>query len=117
MSSFQNSDLNALVLDLGRAAATIKAKAYGQAKTSIGAIEATARTFVPRRTGATAASISSEVQIEAGSVVAESGPTTRHARFVEWGTYKDAPQAFMGPALDRHSGEFEGGLANEAEQI
>jgi HK97 gp10 family phage protein len=36
--------------------------------------------------------------------------TADHARFVEDGTYKDAPQPFMGPALDEHEEPFVTGL-------
>jgi HK97 gp10 family phage protein len=34
------------------------------------------------------------------------GPTVSYAPFVEFGTSRMAPRAFMGPALDRYSGVF-----------
>jgi len=39
----------------------------------------------------------------------EVGPTARHGAFMEYGTYKDAPQPYMGPAADMH----EDALVNE----
>ena len=37
----------------------------------------------------------------------EVGPTARHGGFMEYGTYKDAPQPYMGPAVNKHEPELE----------
>lgn len=36
-----------------------------------------------------------------GAMSAEVGPTAHYGGYVEWGTRYQAPQAYMGPALDR----------------
>lgn len=74
-------------------------------------IRGTARAFAPRDEGTMARSISYSSKLVPGGAVGEIGPTARRDGFpypaaVEWGTSKMAPQAFMGPALDRHSAEF-----------
>lgn len=111
--SFQFVGLNRVAADFSKAAAEAKPRATEAVTNVIEKVEETAKTFVPVDTGATRDSISSEVTASAGMVTGEAGPTTRHAVFVEWGTYKDAPQAFMGPALDRHSHELEQSLIDE----
>jgi HK97 gp10 family phage protein len=65
-------------------------------------VEATARAIAPKLTGATAASI----HVDRTKNGAEVGPTTPWAPFVEYGTWKDAPQPFMGPAAERHQDEL-----------
>lgn len=57
--------------------------------------------------------------IRPGGVEGEIGPTARRDGFpypaaVEWGTSKMAPQAFAGPALDRHSADFVAAIARQA---
>lgn len=104
---FQAPGLNLLIYDLARASQAIKGDVEDAVRQAAQNVESTARGFVPVRTGELRDSISSEVRNDGGFVVGEVGPTARHGRFVEWGTYKDAPQAFMGPALDRHSHELD----------
>lgn len=68
-------------------------------------IEATARDLAPvGPTGDLKSSIHTTVTGER----AEVGPTVRYARFVEFGTYKDAPQPYMWPAADKHEPELMG---------
>ena len=117
MALFQYPELLILERDLSKASKDIKNKAFDVTDAAIGDVVSTSQSLVPRDTGETADSISGETKAEAGYVTGEAGPTTRHAIFVEFGTYKDAPQAFMGPALDRHSGEWEERLADEAADI
>lgn len=42
-----------------------------------------------------------------GGRVAQIISPTRYAEFVEWGTYKDAPQPFMQPALEAEGPQFQ----------
>lgn len=65
-------------------------------------IEGTAKSLAPRRTGALANSI----RTDGSGTFREVGPTERYGRFMEFGTYKDAPQPFMGPAADQHEDDL-----------
>lgn len=47
----------------------------------------------------------------------EVGTTARHGWFMENGTYKDAPQPFLGPALDENESELVTGLEDVAGDI
>lgn len=108
------SGLDAVVLDISHAGAEIKSKARAITEAKINDVANTAKSLVPQDTGATGDSISSDVVESAGMVIGEAGPSTRYAQFIEYGTYKDAPQAFMGPALDRHSGDYQEQLGDAA---
>ena len=107
--------LNTVIVSLAKASVDVKRGAADRMEKVLTNIDQTAASLAPRDTGATAESIDHEVTQGFGSVTGESGPHTRQAPFMEWGTYKDAPQAFMGPALDRHSHELEEGLADLGE--
>lgn len=67
-------------------------------------VAATAQRLVPVDTSATKNSIG--VDTMPGGLAAEVGPTTHYAYWLEHGTTKMAPHAFMGPALDRHTPDF-----------
>lgn len=74
------------------------------------AAEATAddaRQLAPVRTGALRSSIEATIS----GTRAEVGPTASYAPFVEFGTYKDAPQPFMGPAISKHEEDLATELA------
>jgi HK97 gp10 family phage protein len=82
------------------------ATADGHAKTATAEaaarIEAAAKSLAPKLTGALAASITTDPTKNG----AEVGPTVRYAPFVEYGTWKDPPQPFMGPAAERHEADL-----------
>lgn len=107
--------LNELVVDLTRAGVVAKAQAEQQTRSTIGSIVDTAKSLVPVDTGATRDSISGEVRSESGAVVGEAGAGTKQAIFAEYGTSRTGPQAFMGPALDRHEPGFISALEDAAE--
>lgn len=72
-------------------------------------VEGTAKLFCPVDTGHLKGSIGPPDYGGDGRFGAISATITAHAHYaayVEFGTRYMAPQAFMGPALDRHSGEF-----------
>lgn len=98
--------LNEVIADFGRAGARALPEAAEVVEHYIGRVTSTAKTLAPRRTGATAQSIHDDVSVGGGRAIGESGPTTRQGFFMEYGTYKDPPQASMGPSLDRHSADF-----------
>lgn len=87
----------------------VAAEANGRKATSETArkVEAKAKSLAPKRTGALARSISTD-ETENGSEV---GPTVRYASFVEYGTWKDAPQPFMGPAAEGAEDDLAGNLS------
>lgn len=76
-------------------------------------IEGTAKAFCPVDTGNLRNSIGTTVTGDGryGAMEAEIGTDVEYAVFQEYGTSRMAPQAFLGPALDRHSGEFLAALA------
>ena len=82
------------------------ATADGHAKTATAEaaerIEATAKSLAPKLTGALAASITTDPT----KTGAEVGPTVQYAPFVEYGTWKDPPQPFMGPAAEGSEDEL-----------
>lgn len=97
-------ELNKVAIDLHGAGLRAQLGARrAVAKTAL-EIEATAKSLAPVDTGALRNSISSD--ITDGRYAAEIGPTVEYAPYVEYGTSRMAPQAYMGPALDRHGGEF-----------
>lgn len=65
-----------------------------------------AKIFAPRDTGALANSIAGEVSYSAASTVGEFGPTVNYGAYVEEGTSRNAPQAYVGPAFDRNTPPF-----------
>lgn len=72
------------------------------------AIEGTAQQFAPVDTGATRNSIGTDFYGDGrfGQFAAEIGPTTEYSPMLEFGTAHMGPHAFVGPALDRHSGDY-----------
>lgn len=95
-------DLTAAGRQVGQQARTVVRKtAYD--------IQASAKDIAPVDTGNLKSSITtSDLRIgTTGTIAAEIGPTANYGAFVENGTSRQAPQAYMGPAADRHSGAFE----------
>lgn len=82
-------------------------------------VEATAKEFAPVDTGALMNSIGTDFYGDGRfeSMSAEIGPTVDYGAYVEWGTSTHAPQAFMGPALDRHGWELEAAIADLADVL
>lgn len=98
------SELLALSADLGKASYEVTRKAQQVVAKAAHDIEGDGKRLAPVDTGALRNSIGT--RISGGGLTAEIGPTVDYAVFVEYGTRRMAPRAFMGPALDRHSGAF-----------
>lgn len=104
------SGINRLAVDMGKVAGKTVPLAAAAVRKSISDIEGTAKMFCPVDTGNLRSSISSTVIGLSG----ETGPTAEYGIWVELGTSTQAPAAYMGPAFDRHVGEFELALARIA---
>lgn len=109
MSGFD--DLNRLAVDLTKAAAAAQAKAPLVVRKAAHDVEAIAKTFCPVDTGFLQNSIG--VDLAFAEVKATIGPTAEYGPYVEFGTSRQAPAAFMGPALDR----VEPGFVQAIEQL
>lgn len=70
-------------------------------------IKRDAQAFAPVDTGNLRNSIAYETRELTDSVVGEVYATASYAHYVEFGTSRMAPHAYLGPALDRHGAEFE----------
>jgi len=73
-------------------------------------IEANAKKIVPVDTGNLRSSISTSIERHAEGqgyeTAAEIGPEAAYGVFLEVGTSRMAPRAYMGPSLDRYSPSF-----------
>lgn len=96
--------------DLNRVAVTLKAagvRAQVQGdrltRSAAFAVQANAMVIAPVDTGTLRQSITVEFHggLLAGGLVAVVAPQVSYGYFVEFGTSRQAPQAFMGPSLDR----------------
>lgn len=102
------AELNPVAVSLNHAAAEARPLAEIAVRKTALDIEATSKAFAPVDTGALRNSIGSDIHAdgEHGSIEAEIGPTVKYAPYLEFGTSRMAPRAFMGPALDRHAPSF-----------
>ena len=69
-----------------------------------------AQAFAPVDTGNLRSSITYETREAATSVVGEVGPTASYGAYVEFGTSRMAPHAYMGPAFDRNASAFQSAM-------
>lgn len=103
---FDFSELNKLAVDLGKVGPHVVPRARVILEKSSADIERDGKVFCPVDTGNLRNSISRDLK----GLEAEIGPTASYGSYVEFGTSRKGPAAYMGPALDRHSGEFEQAL-------
>ena len=96
------SEVNNLAADLGSAGPRAVVKVQAVIAKTAHDVEGTAKQMAPVDTGALRGSIG----VDIGVLTATIGPTVSYAPYVEFGTSRMAPQAFMGPALDRHNPAF-----------
>lgn len=109
------SELNQLAVTVSATTGQLGALASAALRKSASDIERDAKVFAPVDTGNLRSSISTTVNGDGrfSTMEAEIGPTAEYAAHVEYGTSTQAPAAYMGPAFDRHAGEF----ATALEQI
>jgi HK97 gp10 family phage protein len=81
-------------------------------------VEALGKQFCPVDTGNLRNSIGTDFLGYSGNqVAAEVGPTASYGGFVEWGTHRMAPHAYMGPAADIVAPEFEAAMLSLADPL
>lgn len=104
------SGLNTITRRLEAESLVAVRKASQVVRASALRVVATAQQFVPVDTGATKSSIFAQAAgggaMASGTTDVTIGPTTSYAPYLEWGTSRMAPFAFMGPALDRETPGF-----------
>lgn len=105
-------DLNRLAVDLGRAGARAVPLAGAAIAKTAAAIEAEGKAFAPVDTGNLRNSISRDVM----GLRAEIGPTANYGGFVEFGTSRMAPHAYMGAAFDRKAPDLQAALEQIADR-
>jgi HK97 gp10 family phage protein len=98
------SQMNTLAADLGRASFYIAAQASKAVRKTGEDIVREAQAFAPVRTGNLRNSIGADY--DGDGLGFEAGPTASYGGYVELGTSKMAPHAYMGPAFDRATPGF-----------
>jgi len=116
--SFDVSDLNRLAADLSGAGARVGAGAAQVVRASAYRVEAEAKAFAPVDTGNLRNSIGTDLigDGRGASIEAQVGPTANYGAFVELGTSRMAPHAYLGPALDRAEPDFVAAIEQIAAQ-
>lgn len=101
-------DLNRIAVDLARNADRIGADTAKVVRRSGQQLAAKGQQFAPVDTSALQQSIGVDYigDGRSGEMAATAGPTVDYGPFVEYGTSRMAPYAFMGPALDRVAPDF-----------
>lgn len=111
------SEVRALKVAIGKAGP--KARAAGRAALQKVAndIKTDAKILAPVDTGNLRSSVTYETRALANTIVAEIGPTAEYAIYQELGTSTQPPQAFLGPASDRHIPLLEQAIAQIPEDF
>lgn len=104
--------LNTIAVALAGSAVRVGAGAAVVLRKVAHDVEATSKQFCPVDTG----NLRNSIGTDLGVLQAAVGPTAAYGKYVEWGTSRMSPHAFMGPALDRHAADFEAGIAVAAQR-
>ncbi len=100
--------LNDVIADFTRAAEHVQLGAMELVEETAEKIRATAEQIAPDGSrDHEGQDLSDSIHTTIMGLAAEIGPSARHGRFVEKGTYKDAPQPYMGPSSDQHEPGFQ----------
>lgn len=110
--SFDTSELLILAGTFERSAGTVGAKAAVVVRKTALAVEGTSKQIAPVDTGNLRNSIGTDFTGDGRNTGMEAavGPTAAYGKFLEYGTSRMSPRAFMGPALDRHAAAFQAAL-------
>ncbi len=117
--SIDTSDVHRLVATLDTAGARAGARASAVVRATAARVEAQAKAFAPVDTGKLRNSIGTDLTGDGRSnaVEAQVGPTAAYGAFVELGTSRMGPQAYLGPAFDRAQPGFIAALEQVAEEL
>lgn len=106
---FEGADeLNRLAGNLEKAGVLASSRGPAVIRKTAADIVRDAQAIVPVDTGALKNSIGFEMT---GVFAAEVGPTMNYGHWVEFGTARQAPAAYMGPATDRNAPAFYAAVA------
>lgn len=94
------SDLNRLEVDLYQAGVIVVARASRVIRKTGQDVVRDAQAFCPVDTGNLKSSIGVDYDLD--GLGFEAGPTADYGRYVEEGTSRMAPHAYLGPAFDRN---------------
>lgn len=97
------SEVNQLAADLGKVGPELIGMVRVLVQKSCADTKREAQAFAPVDTGYLRSSISFETHATKSGAWGEVGPTANYGRFVEYGTSRMAPQAYMGPSFDRNA--------------
>lgn len=117
MFQMDASELNKLAADLGQVPRRALPVARAAVQKTSADIKATGQQLAPVDTGNLRNSITYRTRELSNAVEGEIGPTADYGHYVEFGTSRMPPHAFMGPALDRHGHELETALAKILDQF
>jgi HK97 gp10 family phage protein len=98
------SELNTLAADLTGAGFRLAAQGARAVRKTGADVVRDGQAFAPVDTGNLRNGIG--VDYDGDGLGFEAGPTASYAPYVEWGTSRMAPHAFMGPAFDRNVPPF-----------
>ena len=93
-------ELIELSVAIGVSAADIVPLATAVVKKSALELEGLAKDFCPVDTGYLRSTIGTDLESGGSDITAVVGPTADYGAYVEFGTYRMAPQMYMGPAFD-----------------
>lgn len=101
-------ELNRIAASLQRKAGRIGMQGATVLRKSVLDGERIAKQFAPVDTGYLQSTVTHEFRGDGRNTVMEGewGPEAEYGGFVEWGTARTAPQAFVGPSLDRVTPDF-----------
>lgn len=107
MFEIDASELNKLSAALGNVSKEALPVARVAVQKTSADIKRSAQAMAPVDTGNLKNSVTYETTQSSDAVEGLIGPTANYGKFVEFGTSRMAPRAFMGPAFDRHAHELE----------
>ena len=105
------SQLAQLGVDLTTSSGRLKPQARAAVHKTARDIEADAKHMAPVRTGNLRNSITATTTDLAGVAEAVIGPTAEYGAYVEFGTSRQSPQPYLGPAADNRLPGLEDALA------
>jgi HK97 gp10 family phage protein len=106
-------ELNTVTADVQRSINRVGKDGSMVVRRSAAAVEALGKQFCPVDTSFLKNSITTSFSGDGrfGAMEAEIGPEAEYGGYVEWGTRRMAPHAYMGPALDRVAPGFVAAVA------